>query len=1115
MKMKKRMLGLVLAALGCVAVQAAIPSSYTRLAYIKSNGTQWLDTGIKLRTPDDRVYMKFKCTSVGSGGVLFGNRRSATEKCFIAHYNSFGGGAAFAVTINNSSYDNNRWVSSNYGTRNYLDQCMEIDAAISSIVVYYNGVGNNGKAAFVSRNQDSFETVGTCTILKGVQVDGGSLPNVNGCIGNLYSFQIRRNGELILDLVPVKAGSVVCMCDALTGTLYKNQNTVSGAAAFTAGPTVKGELGIVTAPVYGGSLPAASGLHLVDTTNYLCRAVCVTNLATNVRYEPIGYGLSVYSVPSDAWGTATTYNGDTYEHVQMRSEMSRLTWNWRNEAQLKFDAFTGGVVRVNDEDLPPPASDPIAAALPAGCTLLEYISATGEQFIDTGIKLRTPDDRVYMKFKCTKVGTGGFLFGNRKSATECCFNAHYTNDSFTRTGACFAITIDNSSYDNNRWTTGSYGSKDYLNQFMEIEASLAGITVYRNGIANNGNAAFEPRNQDVFETLGTCTVLKGVAIEGGNIGVDTGCIGNLYRFRIERNAAIIQDLVPVRDPDGVACMYDLVSGMYFRNAGTGVFGEGPVAVTSAYSEVWQDTSSAVTLHAEPEHLFLGWGGEVTEEESLRNPLVTTLTRGQEFAPSFLPLPEGACSNAVWTGSADTADLSNAANWNCSSATGETIPGVPSADYSLATFSGELSLDFPAQTALPWRGVLFNDVTLARDCDWSAVDLNTVDSRSAIDLCGHNLTITGRAGTTLHSFVVTDSVGGGELHLVVAEGVTFTNKTIALTGRLRLVKDGAGAFVAARAGQSYSSGTEVAAGALSFGTNESPTGLNNTTNTIAKDAVLDMNGFYSTATCIYSYALAGRLNPTFSSSPAGTDASKKVFGSDLILLDDAVIGGSNFYFASPANGVDDPARITFNEHTLTFSNTAYVGMGAWTNVDAVGTLRFASPCTVQVLGASFYQMRSVKTVVESCGRLFLQSNMNVGDLTYLNPTNWYASGTDPTVRVFGTYVAGAMRPPLELQNGATLDLSGTNDVWNAAGIAPTKLSGNKTYTDAGQVSFAEDATILVDVRARKVFNEEQLIAWTTEPSATFKFPAGKMAGFRLRVLENGLYVFSNGLTLILR
>ena len=293
-----------------------------------------------------------------------------------------------------------------------------------ALLVYYNGVGNNSKASFKPKNQDSFETVGTCTILKGVQVDGGSLPNVNGCIGNLYSFQIRRNGELILDLVPVKAGSVVCMCDALTGTLYKNQNTVSGAAAFTAGPTVKGELGIVTAPVYGGSLPAASGLHLVDTTNYLCRAVCVTNLATNVRYEPIGYGLSVYSVPSDAWGTATTYNGDTYEHVQMRSEMSRLTWNWRNEAQLKFDAFTGGVVRVNDEDLPPPASDPIAAALPAGCTLLEYISATGEQFIETGIKLRTPDDRVYMKFKCTKVGTGGFLFGNRKSATEYFFSSH-------------------------------------------------------------------------------------------------------------------------------------------------------------------------------------------------------------------------------------------------------------------------------------------------------------------------------------------------------------------------------------------------------------------------------------------------------------------------------------------------------------------------------------------------------------------------------------------------------------------------------------------------------------------------------------------------------------------
>lgn len=62
--------------------------------------------------------------------------------------------------------------------------------------------------------------------------------------------------------------------------------------------------------------------------------------------------------------------------------------------------------------------------------------------------------------------------------------------------------------------------------------------------------------------------------------------------------------------------------------------------------------------------------------------------------------------------------------------------------------------------------------------------------------------------------VTDSVGGGELHVNVPEGETATNVDVNMTGHLKLVKEGAGAFVSQRNALTYDSGTIVAAGTLS-------------------------------------------------------------------------------------------------------------------------------------------------------------------------------------------------------------------------------------------------------------------------------------------------------------
>lgn len=51
----------------------------------------------------------------------------------------------------------------------------------------------------------------------------------------------------------------------------------------------------------------------------------------------------------------------------------------------------------------------------------------------------------------------------------------------------------------------------------------------------------------------------------------------LYRAKLYtgNSTNLVRDFVPVLDINGVACLYDNVSGTYFYNAGTGVFTAGP------------------------------------------------------------------------------------------------------------------------------------------------------------------------------------------------------------------------------------------------------------------------------------------------------------------------------------------------------------------------------------------------------------------------------------------------------------------------------------------------------------------------------------------------------------
>ena len=86
----------------------------------------------------------------------------------------------------------------------------------------------------------------------------------------------------------------------------------------------------------------------------------------------------------------------------------------------------------------------------------------------------------------------------------------------------------------------------------------------------------------------------------------------------------------------------------------------------------------------------------------------------------------------------------------------------------------------------------------------------MSANTTIDFAGHKLTILCDADP-FNAATITSFASGGELHVVVLQDKTVTNAKIALSGSLKLVKEGPGTFGASLPNQSFTGGVEILAG----------------------------------------------------------------------------------------------------------------------------------------------------------------------------------------------------------------------------------------------------------------------------------------------------------------
>lgn len=176
-------------------------------------------------------------------------------------------------------------------------------------------------------------------------------------------------------------------------------------------------------------------------------------------------------------------------------------------------------------------------------TELEYLESTGTQYINTRF-VPNQDTIIIGKIECIVSNSTNWAFGSRYSSANRAYGfagssgRYYSSVYGADTGY-----IDNSFNKTTPFLLYKNKNKTYID---DIEAVVSNYTTFTSPV----------------EMLLFACATRGT-ITNGKV--------KIYSLKIYDNEQISRDFIPVLDKEGVACMYDKVSGEFFYNQGTGDF----------------------------------------------------------------------------------------------------------------------------------------------------------------------------------------------------------------------------------------------------------------------------------------------------------------------------------------------------------------------------------------------------------------------------------------------------------------------------------------------------------------------------------------------------------------
>lgn len=231
--------------------------------------------------------------------------------------------------------------------------------------------------------------------------------------------------------------------------------------------------------------------------------------------------------------------------------------------------------------------------LPDGFTQVEYIESTGTQYIDTEIE-PNQDTKVVIDALYTQDSNASFLFGSDAGSATKSFG--------------FGAANGNLRIAYNNVSTYFANGLSFANKIhVVVDKNVA--TINNQYSVSGTYATFEP-NYSVW--------LFGNNRQGTLYGGKDGT--RIYSCEIYDNDTIVRDFVPCikgEGTDSVAGLYDLVNGVFYTNAGTGVFSIG----NTVQPEIVYEMQETKTTYTDWQEQNLPWLSEINRIRANYNALV--------------------------------------------------------------------------------------------------------------------------------------------------------------------------------------------------------------------------------------------------------------------------------------------------------------------------------------------------------------------------------------------------------------------------------------------------------------------------------------------------------------
>ncbi len=200
----------------------------------------------------------------------------------------------------------------------------------------------------------------------------------------------------------------------------------------------------------------------------------------------------------------------------------------------------------------------VVNAVPAGYVRLAYVQGDGASRLLTDWTIRPWTDRIEAEVELTE---------RYRNAALWCARGTKTNE---RSSTLFQLVGGNfrNDYD--------YVAQDFVHNAADIRTGRRYRIVSANGrLTLGGVAASTVWPHEAFTEAGGPLMLFASYVNGTDSSVAYHSTHRLFEFAIWRDGVLARMYVPVKNPDGVATLYDVVQGVELAPLGTGAFIAGP------------------------------------------------------------------------------------------------------------------------------------------------------------------------------------------------------------------------------------------------------------------------------------------------------------------------------------------------------------------------------------------------------------------------------------------------------------------------------------------------------------------------------------------------------------